>query len=221
MNGVCQRLTGTWKSPLLSSTWPHLLRGYVCVSVCVTALTWIWYVWFPHEGTSAQSMRQAEKKSTLRAGFIHLFHLSVIFYLTVTLNLEHRHWYLSVWEKQRKLCYWLQFATTGQRVNMCKRNLIARCGGGKWLRGLQGALTWYNTLSQSCNGCKELSLISWEIEQSVLQWKCVIHGGKVVQVWLQVKKERSVCGFWYVWLLKSTDFESIQQLWCVSLQIWK
>ena len=37
--------------------------------------------------------------------------------------------------------YWLQFAATGQRVNMCKRNLIARCGGcssGSWLRGCLG-----------------------------------------------------------------------------------
>lgn len=27
-----------------------------------------------------------------------------------------------------ELCYWLQRATTGHRVNMCKRNLVVRCG---------------------------------------------------------------------------------------------
>ena len=70
--------------------------------------------------------------STDRRAFIHLFASSSFiwcFLVPVTLNQDQMHWYLSVLEKHRELCYWLQFATTGQRVNMCKRNLIGRWRG--------------------------------------------------------------------------------------------
>lgn len=42
------------------------------------------------------------------------------------------------------------------------------CCSVEWLRGLQGVLRRYNTLSPSYNGCKELTLISWGIEHNVI-----------------------------------------------------
>lgn len=148
--------------------------------------------------------------------FIHLSHLfaslSFICSVYLTLNICIDIW---VCKRNRELCYWLQFATTGQRVNMCKRNLIARCEGvlqGEVVKevpkGLQGALRWYNTLAHN---------LAMAVKSSA--WFLVILSAvEVLDSW----RERSFCQWISIHLITWINhFEPIQRLWCVSLQIWK
>lgn len=99
-----------------------------------------------------------------------------------------------------ELCYWLQRATTGHRVNVCKRNLIVRCG--ECCRVCGGAIS---ALLQSCR-YREIDCVAY-LAQCKSGWKTLqgVWFLRIIRMrCLQIKiiREKPLVSL-HVWLLRN------------------